>query len=85
MSPARGEINVETYSGRLGNRLRKQRDKLGLSAVAVVEKMERLGFPVSHQTYYGWETGRKKFNVDAAPILARVLKFKNPQELFPTK
>ena len=84
MSPAAKAPDQSTYSGRFAARLRMLREKAGLSVEDVVAAMTQAGYPISVQTFYGWENCRRQANWDAIPALAKTLKVK-PQELIPVK
>ncbi len=85
MNPARREPDVSTYSGRVAQRLRKLRDRAGLSVQEVLERMERHGYHLSVQGYYKWENGRAKVDLDAVPALAKALRLKSLKDLFPAR
>ena len=52
MNPTRKPPNTDTYSGRFATRLRKLREKAGLT---LQEVAEALG--ISYKTVYSWEAG----------------------------
>lgn len=74
MAPAPKPIDESEYSGRLAVRLRKLREKAGLSVEQACKRIEEAGYPISPQTYYGWENGRRQPNWDALPALAKALR-----------
>lgn len=84
MNPAPKAPDESTYSGRFAARLRSLREKAGLSVDDVVAKMEKAGYPLRVQTYYGWENGRRQVNWDALPAIAKALKVK-PRDVIPEK
>ena len=85
MNPARREPDVSTYSGRLAKRVRQLRDKAGLTAEQVVQRMARFGYQIPVQTYYSWEGGHRKIHLDAIPALAKALKLKSLIDIFPRR
>lgn len=70
MSPARAEPDSSTYTGRLGHKIREQRESRGLSMREVVEKMETNGFRITIATLAHWEVGRRGIDVNALPAIA---------------
>jgi len=85
MSPKRKDADLDTYRGRFGKQIRKMRDALGYSVEEVVDRVNRFGGNVSLSSYYGWETGRRKFDPDSLPALAKALKVKSVHEIMPKK
>jgi len=71
MNPTRKPPSTDTYSGRFAERLRKLREKAGLT---VDEVVETTGFP--RNTLYNWEAGKRQPPLDAYPILAKALGIK---------
>ena len=68
MSPARVEPNTNIYSGRFAERLRKLREKAGMS---IEDLVTATGIP--RTTLYNWEAGIRMSPVDTYPILAEAL------------
>ena len=52
------------------------REKAGLSVEDVVAAMTKSGYPISVQTFYGWENAKRQVNWDAIPSIAKTLKTK---------
>lgn len=73
MNPAQKQVDDLTYSGRLATRLRQLREKKKLTVDAMVAAVNKAGYPISVQTYYGWENGKRQPNFDAVPALAESL------------
>lgn len=73
MNPAPKQVDDLTYSGRLASRLRSLREKKKLSVDEMVVAINKAGYPISVQTYYGWENGKQKTNLDAVPAIAHSL------------
>ncbi len=84
MSPAAKLPDKNSYAGRFAARLRALRNKSGLSVEDVVAVMQKAGYPISVQTYYGWENGKRQANLDAIPAIAKAFELK-PRELLPVK
>jgi len=68
MSPARVEPNTNIYSGRFAERLRKLREKAGLT---IDDLVELTGIP--QRTLYNWEAGFRTPPYDTLPTLAEAL------------
>lgn len=85
MSPAKKEVDMTTYSGRIAAKIRALREDAGLSVEEVVKNMAKNGYSVSVPTFYKWENGERKFNLDAIPAFAKAMKIKNLQSIFPEK
>lgn len=85
MARQQKDPDMETYSGRVSAKIRSMREKAGLTVEDVVKKMQKNGYSVSVPTFYKWESGERKFNLDAIPAFAKSLKIKNLQEVFPPK
>ncbi|GHT18305.1 hypothetical protein FACS1894189_6040 [Planctomycetales bacterium] len=62
--PRKG-VNTSTYTGRFAERLKKLREKAGMS---VEELAEKSGIPA--QTIYNWEQGRSAASIDRFSQLA---------------
>jgi len=80
MSPARKEPDTGTYSGRFAVRLRKLREKAGLTPQEVADA---LGVDLS--AVYHWESGRSAPTIANLPNIAEVLKLKKTRDLFPNE
>ena len=74
---------MTTYSGRLAAKLRQLRDRSEMSVTEVVKKINRAGIRVSDSTYYDWEGGRLKPNLDAMPALAEIFGFNHTRSVLP--
>lgn len=85
MSPKRKEADLSTYRGKLGKRLRKRRDELGMKAEEVVKRINKFGGHVDISSYYGWESGRRKVDWDCVPAMVKAFKVKTIYELIPSK
>ena len=68
MSPARKEPDDSIYSGRFAIRLRKLREKAGLT---IEDMVSQTGIP--QLTLYRWEAGYSRPPMDMYPILAEAL------------
>ena len=66
MSPARKEPDDKTYSGRFAIRLRKLREKAGLTIPEVSDKTS-----IPQSTLYNWEAAFNSPPYDILPILAK--------------
>lgn len=84
MNPAPKAPDETTYSGRFAARLRILREKAGLSVEETVIAMEKAGYALGVQTYYGWENGKRQTNWDAIPAIAKAFKLK-PRDIVPEK
>ncbi len=84
MTPARKMPEMDSYSGRLGYRLRKLRNNAKLSIDEVAERMEKFGYTIKPNTFRHWEIARTSPPWDAVPAIAKALKVK-PRELVPVK
>lgn len=80
MGPARKEPDLDLYSGRCAVRLRKLRERTGLSADEVAKIMG-----VNKSSVYHWETGHAFPKVEQLPLLAKTLNCKSPRYLFAEK
>jgi DNA-binding transcriptional regulator YiaG len=69
--------DLSTYSGRVGARIRKRREAVGVS---VDELADACGVTV--QTIYAWEAGRNAINLNALPLIAAKIK-SSPHKLLP--
>ncbi|MBP3532563.1 MAG: helix-turn-helix transcriptional regulator [Thermoguttaceae bacterium] len=78
MTPARKELDMDTYSGRFAARLKELRLKAKLTPEEVAEALD-----VSTRTVYSWESARSFPNVDLLPRIAETLKLKAVAKLFP--
>jgi len=76
---------MDSYSGRFAKRLRKLREDAGLTVAEVVERMSKQGVEISDKTYYHWEGSRSDPKLDFFPVIAKALKVKNTQDLFPKR
>jgi transcriptional regulator with XRE-family HTH domain len=72
--PPRKDPDKTKYSGRLAIRIRAAREKTGMSVEALVKRMNDAGYEIYLPTYYHWENGQRQPQLDALPILARILK-----------
>ncbi len=72
--------DTSTYSGRFAVRLYELRQKAGLSAEQVAEKLETTAV-----TVYSWESGKPTVRLDILPKLAELYGLKEVRNLFPTK
>ena len=84
MSPKAIDPDPSNYSGRLAKSIRTTRERKGLTVQQVIERMEKAGWPVALQTFYGWENRKRQVNWDALPALAKALKVKI-RDLLPAK
>jgi len=71
MCPARIEPDTATYSGRFAVRLRRLREKAGLTHEQVAEALE-----TTPTTVYRWEAGENFPKADILPAIASVLNVK---------
>ena len=78
MTPARKEPDLKTYAGRFAARLRDLRINAKLTPEQVAETCG-----VTVKTIYSWEAAGSAPNLDLLPGLAKALKLKNIQKLFP--
>lgn len=84
MAPGQKEPEMDTYSGRLGARLRKLREDAGLSIDQVVERINKNGHTMKPNTFRHWEIARTSPPWDAVPAIAKALKVA-VRELIPPK
>lgn len=80
MTPARKDPDLSNYSGRFAARLRKLREKTGLTHEQVAKAMK-----VTITTYYRWESGQNHPKPDYLPKLAKTLGIDNIRTLIPQK
>lgn len=78
MTAARKEPSAETYSGRFAIRLRTLREKAGLTAQQLAEKVG-----VTDSTVYHWESAHSFPKVDLLPEIAAAIKLRKVKDLFP--
>jgi len=84
MSPAKKEVDMTTYSGRIAAKMRIVREKKQLDAAKVAKRMTKFGWPITMAAYRHWENGTRKQNVDAIPYIAKALGVK-PHDILPEK
>lgn len=78
MSPAKKELDLSTYKGRFGSRLKELRKAAGLSQVELAAALE-----ISQNTVSQWETAISSPTVETFPVLAKALKLEKTKDLFP--
>ena len=80
MSPARKEPDTGTYSGRFAVRLRKLREKAGLSPQEVADAMG-----VCLAAVYDWESQRNFPKIVNFPQLAELYGLRKSKDLLPNE
>ena len=80
MGPKRIEPNRETYSGRCAIRLRKLRERAGLTIPAAAEKIG-----VSTKQLYNWESSTYEPKLDVLPAMAKAYGIKSPRFILAEK
>lgn len=71
MNPAPKKPDESTYSGRFAARLRKLREKRGLTGQEAAEAVTNAGYAVAQRSYYAWEAAQNEPPLDAFPAIAR--------------
>lgn len=66
--------DLDTYSGRLGARIRKQRAALEMSVESFVTALKSRDVEVENVTVYAWESGRNPIPLNAVPAIAATLR-----------
>ena len=74
--------DLKTFSGRTAARLRELREARGKTVDEMCDALAAVGYPVPVSTYYEYENGRTKVNLDALPYLAEVLG-RSPRTVLP--
>ena len=80
MGPARKEPDMSTYSGRCAVRLRKLREKAGLTIEDVAVACD-----CTTRTIYKWESGQTYPVTKMLPQLADLYEFKSPRMILAEK
>ena len=78
MSRKRKEVDVSTFEGRFAVRLRKLREKTGMTPE---EAAEQIG--VSFVTLYDWEAGRKIPALQKFPTIAEAYNLTRVKDILP--
>lgn len=76
----RKDVDTSTYTGRFAVRLRKLREKVGLTPEQAAEVIG-----VSFVTLYDWEAGRKIPTLQKFPTIAEVYQLKRTKDLLPNE
>lgn len=63
---------LDTYSGRLGARIRALRNEKGWSVERFWQQLDRAGIKASVATINSWEAGRTAMHLDDVPKVAKV-------------
>ena len=80
MARPRKEIDTSTYEGRFGTRLRKLREKAGLTPEQAAEAIG-----VSLKMIYNYEDGAFQPRVSSFPKIAEIYKVKRIRDLLPNE
>lgn len=68
----RKKVDTREYSGRVAVRLRKYREKAGLSREQLWQALDAIGVEATVPTIYAWENGSRKIDPDHYPKLAKI-------------
>lgn len=82
MNPAPKAPDESTYSGRFAARLRKLREKTGMTGQEMAKAIVAEGYKVTGTTYYRWEAGQSEPSFNVLPVLAKILGI-SPRSLMP--
>lgn len=77
-------VDETTYSGRFAARMRKLREKTGLTGDQMAEAITNAGFNCTRRQYYQWESAKAEPPLDAMPVMASVYGVQ-PRSIFPQK
>lgn len=78
MTPARKELDMDTYSGRFAARLKELREKAKITAK---EAASRLG--VSETTVFFWESGTRQPKISDLPKIAEAYSLRKTRDVLP--
>jgi transcriptional regulator with XRE-family HTH domain len=77
-------VDETKYSGRFAARMRKLREKTGMTGEQLAEAITNAGFYCQARTYYGWESAKRIPSIDSLPAIAEALGV-TIRSLFPQK
>jgi len=84
MGPKRKEPDLTTYVGRVAARIRRLRERAGLTPAEFAERVSRAsGITVSVSTAYAWENGHSTPNLKMLPPIASALGLSRVRNVLP--